>query len=58
MSSIGLLIEVLKEMVEDAKVDLSLLQEEEYWKSGTVIRKIPVSEITSERYKPLYFRDE
>jgi len=58
MSSIGLLIEVLKEMVEDAKVDLSLLQEEEYWKSGTVIRKIPVSEITTERYKPLYFRDE
>jgi len=58
MSSIGLLVEVLKEMVEDAKIDLSLLQEEEYWKSGTVIKKIPVSEITTERYKPLYFRED
>jgi len=58
MSSIRLLIKVLKEMVEDAKGDLSLLQEEEYWKSGTVIKKIPVTEITTGKYKPLYFRED
>ena len=55
-SKIDLLVEVLKDAVEDAKEEFSLLEDTEYWESGSVIKTIPVTERKAEGYKPLYFR--